>query len=591
MSRPSRGPSRAALAVALALSALAITTPAAAQSAVERIDALVSRYHELRLFNGAVLVADEGRAIYKRGFGDAVMEFDVPNTPDTKFRIGSVTKQFTAALVLQLVEEGKIDLEAPITEYLPDYPAAQGDRVTIHQLLTHTSGIPSYTDLPGFMEGPVRDPFEPADSLLSLVSTMDLEFEPGSRWSYNNSGYHILGVLIERVTGQRYDTVLRERILDPLGLDDTGYDHYSAVVEKKALGYERVPGGYVHAPYLDTSVPFAEGMMYSTVEDLLKWDQALYGPGPFRNSETRALYFAPHVPMAGAEGPHYGYGWMIHDMGFGTDTVHMIEHGGGIFGFTTGFWRMPEERRTIILIDNATGSRNTEIMRGIVTILLGGEVTEPQRPVGDVLAGIIEAEGVQAAVSAYRALRDTAASRYDFAERELNGLGYVYLRRGDTATAIELFELNVEMFPEASNPYDSLGEAYLEAGDRARAIANYRKSLELNPGNDNARRVLAERLGVEIEEKVVEVPAEVLDRYVGRYELQPGFTIEITREGEALAAKATAQPRVDLLPISETAFAVRGIDARIEFAVDGTGPAPSLTLHQGGRETRAPRIE
>ncbi|HYO47373.1 MAG TPA: serine hydrolase, partial [Gemmatimonadota bacterium] len=485
------------MALSLAASLSAVTS-VSAQSMVERIDALVSRYHEIHLFNGVVLVAEDGRAIYERGFGDAVMEFDVPNTVDTKFRIGSVTKQFTAAIVLQLVEEGKIDLQGKITDYLPEYPAAQGGRVTIHHLLSHTSGIPSYTGLPGFMQDRVREPFEPADSLLSVFSGMDFEFEPGSSWNYNNSGYHILGVIIEHVTGEPYDRVLRERILEPMGLLDTGYDHFPDVVERKALGYVRVPGGYQHAPYLDTTIPFSAGMMYSTVGDLLKWDQALYGQGLFREAATWEAYFSPHAETGGPDPARYAYGWFVRDVPMGPDTVHVIEHGGGIFGFTTGFWRIPEERRTVIVMDNTAGTRNEEILRGIVAIFHDQAPPEPRRPIADVMGEIEELEGVEAAVAAYRALRDSAASRYDFDEDELNDLGYIYLRRGDVDTAIRIFELNVEMFPGASNPYDSLGEAYLAAGDRERAIANYRRSLELNPGNENARRMLRERLAVEV---------------------------------------------------------------------------------------------
>lgn len=591
MSRGFRGPFRTAMAVAFALGAAFVATPVAAQSTGDRIDALVSKYHELELFNGAVLVAEAGEAIYSGGFGDAVMEFDVPVTPATKFRIGSVTKQFTAALVLQLVEEGKIDLQAPITSYLPEYPAAQGERVTIHQLLTHTSGIPSYTALPGFMDGPVRDSFEPADSLLSLVSSLELEFEPGARWSYNNSGYHILGVILERVTGMPYDRLLRERILDPLGLEDTGYDHYDDVIELRALGYERTPGGYAHAAYLDTSIPYAEGMMYSTVEDLLKWDQALYGRGPFRDPATMELFFAPHSEIAGPNGPNYAYGWFLRPLAAGPDTVQLVEHGGGIFGFTTGYWRIPEERRTVIAMDNTTGEHLDEMMTDIVAILHGQDPAPPRQPISGRMAEIIEADGVEAAVAAYRALRETAASAYDFDEDELNELGYIYLRQGDLEVATRLFELNVEQFPEASNPYDSLGEAYLEAGDSTRAIANYRKSLELNPANDNARRILAERLGVEAEATAVEVPDAALASYVGRYELHPGFVIEITREESGLYAQATGQNRLELIPLSATVFAVRGVDARVEFPAPAGAAAPNLVLHQGGRDATAPRIE
>ncbi len=594
---PGKSHRRMIVAAALAAVALILAGPARAQSAphasspVEKIDALVSRYHEYGLFNGAVLVAEEGKEIYGRGFGDAVMEWDVPNTTDTKFRIGSVTKQFTAAIVLQLVEEGRMDLQGKITDYLPDYPPAQGDRVTIHHLLTHTSGIPSYTDLPGFMETNVRNPYEPADSLLPVFASLPLEFEPGSQWQYSNSGYHVLGVIIEHVTGKPYDQVLRERILDPLGLEDTGYDHYGAVVERKADGYVRMGGEYRRAPYLDTSIPFSEGMLYSTPEDLLKWDQALYGKGPFRDPDTRDLYVAPHAPMQGASGPHYAYGWTVHEEPVGTDTLHVIEHGGGIFGFTTAFWRIPEEHRTVIVMDNTSGSRNNEIVRRILAILHGQEPPMPSRPVADYLESVVEEHGLDAAVAGYRAVRDTASDRYDLGEDQLNTLGYLFLRRGEVDAAIRIFRLNVEAFPDAWNTYDSLAEAYLEAGDREQAIANYRTSLERNPLNDNGKRMLRERLGVEVEDTTVEVPEETLERYVGRYGLAPGFEVEITREGTQLYAQATGQERVDLIPLSPTEFLVRGVDARLTFHGTGEGIAESVTLHQNGREVEGARLE
>ncbi len=571
-----------ALAVSLLLAGPA---PAAAQTTAERLDAHASAYHDRGLFNGAVLVAEEGRTIYARGFGEAVMEWDVPVTPQTRFRIGSVTKQFTAALILQLMEEGKIDLEAPVTRYVSDYPADPGDRITIHHLLTHTSGIPSYTGIPGFMEEHVRDPFEP-DSFARLFWSLPLEFDPGARWHYNNSGYYLLGVVIERVTGQPYDVALQERILDPLGLDDTGYDHYGQVVERKALGYRGVAGGYERAAYLDTAVPYAAGMMYSTVEDLLKWDQALKGTGPFQRASTLELFQRPFEDVD--PGTRYGYGWLFHDLAAGADTVAVIGHGGGIFGFTTGFWRMPDERRTIVAMDNTEGDHVEDLIRDLALILHGEEPDLPKQPIADVLAAVIDADGVEAGVARYRELKASHPDDYDFSEDQLNQLGYRYLRAGDTATAIRVFELNVEMFPEAFNPWDSLAEAHLEAGDRDLAIQHYRKSLELNPANENARQMLASRLDVEVAEpERVDVPAAVLESYVGAYQLQPGFVLDVSVEGEALYAQATGQPRVELHPVSPTEFLVREVSARVVFAEDGS----SLTLHQGGQEMPAPRME
>src|SRR5215216_6485219 len=183
-------------------------TNAFAQQNVQKIDGLLKQYHEYGQFNGSVLVAEKGKVIYKKSFGMANMEWSIPNQPDTKFRIGSVTKQFTATLILQLVEEGKVKLDGKLSDYLTDYRKDTGDKVTIHQLLNHTSGIPSYTGLPNFFAEVSRNPYSVTDFVKKFASG-DLEFEPGSKFSYNNSGYFLLGAIIEKVTGKSYETVLK----------------------------------------------------------------------------------------------------------------------------------------------------------------------------------------------------------------------------------------------------------------------------------------------------------------------------------------------------------------------------------------------
>ena len=204
------------------------------------------------------------------------MEWKIPNDAETKFRLGSLTKQFTSTLILQLVEQGKIKLDGKITDYLPDYRKDTGDRVTIHQLLNHTSGIPSYTDQPGFLQDVSRNPYTVADFVKKYTSG-SLEFEPGSKFSYNNSGYFLLGAIIEKLTGKTYAEAVRDNIFVPLGMKNSGYDMPSPLIPKRASGYAKTPAGYVNAAYLDMSIPYAAGSLYSTVEDLYIWDQALYG--------------------------------------------------------------------------------------------------------------------------------------------------------------------------------------------------------------------------------------------------------------------------------------------------------------------------
>jgi CubicO group peptidase (beta-lactamase class C family) len=202
------------------------------------------------------------KVIYSKGFGMANAEKDLPNKSSTKFRIGSVTKQFTAMLIVQLAADKKLDLHAPISKYLPAYPKKNGDLITIHHLLTHTSGIPNFTDFPGFQEAQGKS-YQP-EELVRLFSDSALEFKPGSTFSYSNSGYILLGYLIEKITGKPYEQVLQENILTPLKMYNTGYDH-NKELKDMAVGYDS-RSGFQKARYVDMSVPFSAGALYSTLK-------------------------------------------------------------------------------------------------------------------------------------------------------------------------------------------------------------------------------------------------------------------------------------------------------------------------------------
>ena len=279
----------------------AVTPMAFAQQKAKQIDDLMGRYVDNGKFNGTVLVAENGKLIFKKGYGLANMEWNIPNTPDTKFRLGSLTKQFTAMLIMQLVEQGKLKLEGKITDYLADYPKAAGDKITLHHLLTHTSGIPNYSDLPDYRTFE-RNRYRPAD-FIKKFSDLPLEFEPGSAFAYSNSGYILLGAIIEKVTGKPYEKVLQENIFTPLQMHNTGYDVSYKVLPKRASGYERWNLVYENASYMDMSIPYAAGALYSTVEDLALWDQALY-TDKLLSASSKAILFTPYKNG-------YAYGWGV----------------------------------------------------------------------------------------------------------------------------------------------------------------------------------------------------------------------------------------------------------------------------------------
>jgi len=275
---------------------------ALSQTKSQKIDELMSLHHQYDQFNGSVLVAENGKVILKKGYGFANMEWNIPNDTETKFRLGSITKQFTSMLIMQLVEKGKIKLDDKLSDHLPYYRNDIGEKVTIHHLLTHTSGIPSYTGLPTFIPDISRDPY-PVEEFVKKYCSGDFEFEPGSKFKYNNSGYFLLGAIIEKVTGKTYEQALKENILDPLNLKNTGYDLHSPILPKRAAGYEKNFDGFTNAPYLDMSLPYSAGAMYSTVEDLYLWDQALYTEKLLSN-KFKQIMFTPYLS-------NYAYGWGV----------------------------------------------------------------------------------------------------------------------------------------------------------------------------------------------------------------------------------------------------------------------------------------
>jgi CubicO group peptidase (beta-lactamase class C family) len=457
-----------------------------AQDKVAKIDELMKMYNDSGYFNGSILVAENGKVIYKKGFGFANMEWNVPNTPDTKFRIASIVKQFTATFILQMVEQGKIKLDGKITDYLPDYRKDTGDRVTIHHLLNHTSGIPDFPNLPGYIENVSRNPQKVPDFVKKYASG-DLQFEPGTKYFYNNSAYYILGAIIEKLTGKTYEQVLKEKIFDPLGMKNTGYDHHAEVLSKRASGYEKTLSGYINAPYLDMSIPYSVGGLYSTVEDLYLWDRALY-TDKILSAKSKELMYKPGLE-------NYGYGFNIEKFKLGEtkQTVPVIFHTGAINGFGSVIFRLVKDQHLIVLIDNTSQWRSNSILRAAITNILYNQPYKrsfPKRSIAATLYRTIIEKGADEFIKQYRDLKAEQSANYDFSESELNTLGYELIRMNKIKEAVEVLKLNVEAFPRSANTYDSLGEAYMLNGNTDLAVKNYKKSLELNPKNDNAQKML-----------------------------------------------------------------------------------------------------
>jgi CubicO group peptidase (beta-lactamase class C family) len=465
---------------------LSVQIHAYSRDKISKIDALIQVYNDYGQFNGSVLVAESGKVIYKKGFGLANIEWNIPNKPDTKFRLGSITKQFTSMLILQLVEQGKIDIQGKLSDYLPYYRKDTGSKVTIHHLLTHSSGIPSYTSIPNFFEDMSRDPY-PVEEFVKKYCSGDFQFETGSRYVYNNSGYFLLGAIIEEITGKTYEEVLNEKIFLPLGMENSGYDRHGPVIPNRASGYSNAFDGYTNAPYLDMSLPYAAGSLYSTVEDLYLWDQALYTE-KLLSAKMKELMFTPHIA-------NYGYGWGIRQKSLpdSKEKLTSISHGGGINGFNTLIERLVDDKHLIVLLNNTPGANLGQMSDAIIRILYGKPFDFPKKSIAKVIFETLMQKDVKSAIEQYETLKNDHPKDYNFLAQELNNLGYYLLtEKKKIDDAIEIFKLNIKAYPKYANGYDSLAEAYMISGNKKLAIKNYAKSLELDPNNTNAVEKLNE---------------------------------------------------------------------------------------------------
>lgn len=349
------------LAVAVFLTSCGPSKTLTAPVHVSEIEAYLDGRAEIGDLRGAVLIAQDGKVLLSKGYDFADRAQKIRNTPQTKFRLGSVTKQFTAMAILILQSQGKLDVQDRICAYLSECPA-DWEEITIHHLLTHTSGIPGFTEFIDYNRRKATP--SPPEETIDRFKEKPLNFQPGESWRYSNSGYVLLGWIIERVSGQSYEMFLQENIFTPLQMKDTGYDHNQ---DDLAVGYK---DRFRKADFIDMSIPYAAGALYSTVEDLYRWDQALYTEQLVPQDLLDEM-FAAHaaIPDSRSSELAYGYGWMI-----GTEDGRRIyEHGGGIDGFVAVITRYPDDKTTIIILSNQQTTQIESIRRKLAQMLFGND--------------------------------------------------------------------------------------------------------------------------------------------------------------------------------------------------------------------------
>ena len=362
--------------------ALGVTSQASAQSATapppaapaaldqaaleQKVDELMEAHVRVNAFGGAVMLAAGGTPLVAKGYGYANHEWQIRATPDTKFRIGSITKQFTSMLIMLLREQGKVKIEDSVCLYVTPCPDAWKP-VTIHHLLTHTSGIPTYTAMPAWRETNMAP--KTVEQMVALFRDLPLQWTPGEKFAYNNSGYFLLGVVIEKITGRKYEEALQAMILAPLGMKDTGYDWTTTILPKRASGYQGKGPALANAAPLDMQQPYSAGSLYSTVEDLLTWDRALYTE-KLIPSAAKALMWKPFLNG-------YAYGWAIAQPSAATFGHTRIAHSGGINGFSSVIIRVPDTNVTAIVLSNNASANAGNIGRDLLAIYYGQPYTVP----------------------------------------------------------------------------------------------------------------------------------------------------------------------------------------------------------------------
>lgn len=355
--------------------------PALAQD-VGRMEQVVQASVDAEEFSGSVLVARDGEVLLDRGYGLANREWNIPNAGDTKFRLGSLTKQFTAVAIMILNERGLVDLDAPVKTYLTDAPAAW-DGVTTRHLLSHTSGVPSFTDFDDYES--LRTLPATMDSLIARFRDRPLEFQPGEGWNYSNSGYILLTAIVEKASGRSWADFVDETLFQPLGMTDTGYDSHAAILPRRASGYSPTASAIVNADYVDMTIPQGAGALYSTTRDLLKWEQGLFG-GRVLQPASLALLTTP-VRNSYA----FGLGVVSAD----GDTT--ISHTGGIEGFNTYMAYDPDRRLTVVVLGNLNGPGPGAVGGSLLTLARGQTVTLP----GERQAIAVAPEALTAYVGVY----------------------------------------------------------------------------------------------------------------------------------------------------------------------------------------------
>ena len=338
-----------------------------------KVDELLLKQYMAGEPGAVALVAKKGEVIYKKAFGMANMELDIPMRTDMIFEIGSITKQVTAVAILMLMEEGKLNLEDDITKYIGNYPV-HGHKINIHHLLTHTSGLNNYTNIEEWTHL-WRQDYTPSE-FIDIIKKFPMDFTPGEKWNYSNTAYFILGYIIEKASGIPYPQFIQEKIFAPLGMKNSMYGSHSKIIKNRASGYQKTDS-LVNAEYLSMTQPYAAGALMSTVEDLYIWNKAVQSYKLIKEETTKKAF--TNYTLNNGDPINYGYGWKLSEIN-GSPTV---EHSGGIFGYLTNGIYLPNEDVYVIILSNSGNNSPINVSTKIAALAIGKPYSEKRIEVGN----------------------------------------------------------------------------------------------------------------------------------------------------------------------------------------------------------------
>lgn len=506
---------------------------------------------------GAVtLVIKNGKTLYSQAQGMANMELGVPLKTDMVFRLGSITKQFTAASIMILAQQGKLEVADPLEKYLPDFPLKG---ITLEQLLNHTAGVTNYTDIPGLMESDKIRADYTTNQLIDLFRDLPADFAPGERFSYSNSGYVLLGAVIEKVSGMTYAEFVQKNIFDKLGMKNSYYGSNTRIIPKRVSGYEGVGEALQNASFLSMTLPQAAGSLLATVEDLALWADSLFSGKVISPQALEKMTTSGKLKDGSETG--YGFGLVCEDYrGHRT-----IWHNGGINGFLTTMYAVPDQALLVIVLSNNGSASPDFLARKLLALALGDPVKEFE-------AISLSPEELQKYVGVYR-INEKETRTVTFEN------GQLYTQRTGNQKLPILPSSKTEFFYE--NAFTFLAFVHDDSG----------KLTGMNLFTDDKSEASFAALSDEkpVERTEITLDPAILNAYVGTYELSPGFKITITTDGSQIFAQATGQSQFQIFADSPTTFFLKVVDAQISFVKEGE--SYSLILHQGGRDMPGKRLD